>query len=153
MTLLVFEVDRLRLAIPAQSVEQVHAAVAIAALPKAPPIVEGVVNVRGSLVPVLDLRRRFGLVPVALAPEQHLILARCGPRVVALRVDRASAVAAVPRDAVESAERIVPGAEYLAGIAKLPDGLLVIQDLERFLSLDEGQKVDVALAEAARSGV
>jgi purine-binding chemotaxis protein CheW len=123
--------------------------VAIAPLPKAPPIVEGVINLRGTLVPVLDLRQRFGLPSVPVAPEQHLVIARTGRRVVALRVDRALAFVDVDERAIVPPERVAPGAEHVAGIAKLPDGLLVIHDLDRFLSLEEARQVDAAIGDAA----
>ncbi|MGH7589840.1 MAG: chemotaxis protein CheW [Gemmatimonadales bacterium] len=142
---LVFEVAGRRLALPASALHEVVRAVAITPLPKAPPIVEGVVNVRGTLVPALDIRQRFGLPGVPVAPGQHLLIARAGSRTVALRVDRALDLIAVDKSAIASAARVAPGAEYVAGIAKLPDGVLVIHDLERFLSLDEAADIDAAL--------
>ncbi|MBI4501606.1 MAG: chemotaxis protein CheW [Gemmatimonadetes bacterium] len=143
LSLLVFLLESERFGLKAEVVREVVRAVAVAPLPKAPAIVEGVINFRGSVVPVLDIRRRFGLPPKAVAPNQHLLIARAGPRVVALRVDRAIDLVSVPQDAIESASA-APGAEYVKGIAKLPDGLLVIHDLERFLSLDEAEKLDAA---------
>jgi purine-binding chemotaxis protein CheW len=94
---------------------------------------------------VLDIRGRFGLPSTPLAPEQHLLIAQAGTRLVALRVDRAIELVGVDEDAIESAARVAPGAEYVAGIAKLPDGVLVIHDLERFLSLDEARDLDAAV--------
>ncbi len=130
-------------------------AVAIAALPKALPIVEGIINFRGTLVPVLDIRQRFGLPPAPISSEQHFIIAKADSRLVALRADRALDMVAVDEDAIESASRVVPGTEYVAGIARLTDGLLVIHDLERFLSFEEAGQVDAAVAgvlAAAESG-
>lgn len=147
--LLTFEVGGRRFALPARLLREVGRAVAIAPLPRAPPIVEGVINLRGSVVLVLDIRQRFGLSPTPLAPEQHLLIAQAGSRVVALRVDRAIDLVSVEEGAIESAAHVAPGAEYVTGIAKLPDGLLVIHDLERFLSLDEAGQVDTAMAGAA----
>jgi len=148
--LLTFEVGGSRFALPSRLLHEVVRAVAIAPLPKAPPIVEGVINVRGTVVPMLDIRQRFGLSPTPVAPEQHLLIAQAGSRVVALRVDRAVDLVSVDEAAIESAARVVPGVEYVAGIAKLPDGLLVIHDLERFLSLEEAGQVDAAGEAAAR---
>ncbi len=148
--LLTFALGGRRFALPASAVREVTRAVAIAPLPKAPPIVEGVINVRGAVVPMLDMRQRFGLSPAPVAPEQHLLIAQAGGRVVALRVDRAGDLVSVDEAAIESAVRVVPGVEYVAGIAKLPDGLIVIHDLERFLSLEEAGQLDVAGEAAAR---
>lgn len=143
--LLTFEVGASRFAAPAGVVREVVRAVAITALPKAPPIVEGIINFRGTLVPVLDIRQRFRLPAVPVAPEQHLIIAQAGNRLVALRVDRALDLVAVDADVIESAARVAPGTEYVAGIAKLADGLLVIHDLETFLSFEEAVQVDAAV--------
>lgn len=150
--LLSFEVGNSRFALPAGGVREVARAVAIAALPKAPPVVEGVINFRGTLVPVLDIRQRFGLRPVPLAPEQHLIIAHAGNRLVALRVDRALDLVLVDEHAIESAARVAPGTEYVAGIAKLTDGLLVIHDLESFLSFEEAGQVDAAVVGSMAAG-
>jgi purine-binding chemotaxis protein CheW len=148
----VFEVAGRRFGLSAEALREVVRAVAITALPKAPPIVEGVINLRGTLVPVLDIRQRFELPPTPLAPQQHLLIAQAGARLVALRVDRALDLVALDRRAIESAAGVVPGVEYVAGIARLADGLLVIHDLETFLSLDEARQVDAAVAGAAALG-
>lgn len=150
--LLTFDLSGRRFALPASAVREVVRAVAIAPLPKAPPIVEGVINVRGTLVPMLDIRQRFGLSPAPVAPEQHLLIAQAGSRVVALRVDRAADLVSVEEEAIESAARVVPGIEYVAGIAKLPDGVLVIHDLERFLSLDDAKRLDAAMPATPQVG-
>ncbi|MEX1051071.1 MAG: chemotaxis protein CheW [Gemmatimonadales bacterium] len=142
--ILAFSLGELQLALPAAVVREVTRAVAITRLPKAPAIVEGVINVRGQLVPALDLRRRFGLPANPISLQQHLIIAHADARLVALRVDRVLDLATVQDDDIETATRVVPGAEYAEGIAKLSDGLLVIHDLARFLSLEEGGQLDAA---------
>ncbi len=147
--LLTFDLAQRRIAVLATAVQAVTRAVAVSALPKAPPIVEGVVNFRGILVPVLDIRQRFGLPSRALTPDQHMIIARSGPRSVALRVDRAVNLTSVDEADIESVPHVVPGVEYVAGIAMLPDGLIVIHDLDRFLSLDEAAQVDASLSATA----
>lgn len=146
--LLTFEIADRRYALPAGIVQEVVRAVAFSPLPKSPPIIEGVVNYRGTLVPVLGTRQRFGLAPLPLAPDQHLLVAVLGSRRVALRVDRALDVITVDDNLIEPADRIAPGTEYVAGLAKLPDGLVVIHDLERFLSLPESHQLEAALMES-----
>jgi purine-binding chemotaxis protein CheW len=142
---LVFALHSERFAVRAQCVREVVRAAVVSRLPAAPAIMEGVVNYRGRVVPVLDIRARFGLPPVALHPDQHFVLAEAGPRVVALRVDRALELLTVPAAAVEAAS-VAPGVRLTEGFIRLPDGIVVIHDLARFLSLDEGESVDAALA-------
>lgn len=149
LALLTFEVADRRFALPARALLEVVRAVTIAPLPKAPSIIEGVINYRGTILPVVGVRRRLELDPLPLSPEQHLLIVLAGSRTVALRVDQAQDLVWVPEAEVERADKIAPGAEYVAGLARLPDGLLVIQDLARFLSLDEARQLAVAMAEAS----
>lgn len=150
VSLLSLEIGKKCVAVVPSAVLEVVRAVAISPLPKAPEIVEGVINFRGTLAPVLDIRRRFDIPPRPLAPEQHFVVVHAGRRTVVLRVDRALGLVEVDEAAIESARSIAPGAVYISGIAKLPDGLLVIHDLESFLSLDEAERVDAAIGEAGQ---
>lgn len=146
--LLTFAVENNRLALMARDVQEVVRAVATAPLPGAPEPVVGVINVRGTLVPVLDIRARFGWTTTPLALEQHFILARAGPRLVALWVDRALELLEVATEAITAPDEVVPGARYVGGVVRLADGVLVIHDLARFLSLDEAHELDSVLATA-----
>jgi purine-binding chemotaxis protein CheW len=144
--ILVFDIGPQRYALPITDVIRIVHAVAITPLPKAPPAVEGVVNVRGRLVPVFDIRRRFRLASTPIALSDHLILAQAGERLVGLRADRATEVAHVEPASIESASAVVQGTQYVAGIAKLPDGVALIHDLATFLSEAEAESLDEALA-------
>ena len=144
--LLVFEVGGQRYGLPAADVRELLRAVTLTPLPRAPAIVEGVINVRGVLVPVLDIRGRFRLPPKPPEPTDHLIVARAGGRLVALRVDRAVELTRLDPAAVERAEAVVPGVVYVAQMAKLPDGLMLVHDLNTFLSHAEAAELAEALA-------
>ena len=150
--LLVFGLRADRFAVKGTAVREVVRAVAIAALPGAPDVVEGVINYRGRVVPVLDIRSRFGLPARPLHPDQRFIVADAGPRLVALRVDHAFDLVEVPEDTIEAAARVAPGSHHAEGVARLPEGLVVIHDLERFLSLDEGPRLDAAVQTVEAGG-
>jgi purine-binding chemotaxis protein CheW len=149
--LLAFEVCGRQLSLPVDSVETVLRAVAIAPLPHAPPFVEGIINLRGRVIPVVELRRRFGLPSVPLAPEHHFVVARTSRRLLALRVDQVHTVITVGGDALESAQRVVPGARHTAGIVRLSDGVIILQDLEALLSSEDEHRLDHALETAVSS--
>jgi purine-binding chemotaxis protein CheW len=145
--LLTFDLGSQRCALVLADVVEVVRVVAMAHLPDAPPLVEGIVNLRGEVVPVFDLRARFGLAPKAVELSDHLLIARAGPRTVAIRVDCARALVEVdPRDI----DRPVTSGNALAGVAKLADGLALIHDLATFLSASEAQALDTALVAADR---
>jgi purine-binding chemotaxis protein CheW len=149
MHVLVFEIGDLRCALPASDVREILRAVAMAPLPMAPSIIEGTVNVRGTLVPVVDIRTRFRLPPKAESHTDHLILASAGPRLVALRADRAVDLLHLDtRDIAEPEPFGPPGAEYISGVGMLAEGLLLIHDLRTFLHDAEAATLDGALAAA-----
>jgi len=149
--LLTFDLGNHQFALPSATVREIVRAVWISPLPKAPPIVEGVINVRGALVPVCDIRGRFGIAEEPIGLLQHLVIANAGDRIVALRVDRATDLVTVEWDVIEKASQVAPGAQYVAGIARLTDGLLVIVDLGGLLSLHEAGLIDNAIASAVES--
>jgi purine-binding chemotaxis protein CheW len=142
---LVFEVAGQRYGLPIVDVLELVRAVAITPLPNAPAVIEGVVNVRGRVLPVLDVRTRFGLPARPLDPSDHFIVASAGPRGVILRVDQATQLALVDEDTVQAPETLGPGAAYVAGVAKLDDGMVLIHDLTTFLSAAEASSLEEAL--------
>lgn len=151
MDILRFEIEGCRYGLPAADVWEVVRAVAVTRLPKAPAVVEGLVNWRGTIVPVLDLRARFRHAAQASHPDHHMIVASAGERLLAFRVDRATELAAVEASAIVDAESLTRGVEYVAGVAKLADGLLLIHDLRTFLSRAEADALGQALAAASSS--
>lgn len=147
----VFEVGGQRYGLPAAVVEEVQRAVAVVSLPRAPAVVEGVINLRGSVVPVLGMRRRLGRPARPVEPSEHFLIAREGERRVALRVDRVLDLARLAAADVEEARGAVPGADYVSWVVKLPDDLVLILDLRSFLSSRESEELADALREDAPS--
>lgn len=141
MEVLVFSVRGEPCALPVADVREILRAVAVTRLPHAPAVVEGIVDVRGEIVPVLDIRERFGLPRSDIHPEEHFILARAGGRPVLLRADRALEVRDVEVDPLTGFAE----GEHLAGVARLPDSLAVIYDLETFLSASDSVLLEAAL--------
>ena len=142
---LVFEVGGQKYALPTADVCELVRAVAITPVPGAPAVIEGVVDVRGRVLPVLDVRARFRLPAKALDPSDHFIVASAGTRGVILRVDRATHLALIDEASVQPAQALGPGAAYLAGVARLQEGLVLIHDLTTFLSSAEADSLDEAL--------
>ena len=116
--MLLFTLEGQRYALPAEDVRELVRAVRLTPLPRAPDVVEGLLNLRGELLPVLDLRRRFRLPPRPLSPSDHFIVAQAGPRRVALRVDRAEGLLALEPGKLDATPRELPGVGYVAGAAE-----------------------------------
>ncbi len=147
--LLVFELEGQKLALPADRVDEVLRAALPTPLPTAPAPVAGLVDLRGTPVPVLDVRGRLGLPARALRSSEHFVVFRALGRTLALRVDRAldlSEVEALGTFAPDG--RFAPD-EVVSGVAKLDGGLLLIHDPDRFLSSEDAAALDRALARAA----
>jgi purine-binding chemotaxis protein CheW len=149
---LLFELAEQRCAVPLTSVIELTRACAVQALPSAPAFVLGVLNLRGSVVPVLDLRRRFGFAETALDPNDYFVFARVGERRVALRVDRLLGIESLPSVPTAEAPNLPTRLEYLSGVAAVADGVVLIYDLASFLSDSESDLLDRALAKADAPG-
>jgi purine-binding chemotaxis protein CheW len=149
LQMLVFELDGQRYGLPLASVREVVRAVWVAPLPSAPAIVEGVVNLRGRPVPVLDLRGRFGVAERAPHPDEHLVVAEVGGRRVAFRVDRAQGLASVAPELLAAAEAVAPGVRHVDRIASDDAGVIFVHDPAAFLSAAESVALDAALGAGA----
>ena len=108
-------------------------------MPKAPAFVEGVLDVRGTLVPVVDLRKRFELHEVRYDDDTRIILVDFQGERLGLIVDEVSEVLRVPETAVTPPPQFVRGlaAEFIRGIVRMESRLVVLLDLERILSSQE----------------
>lgn len=142
---LVFEVDGHRYGVDTACVREIVRAVLPVRLPRAPAVIIGVINVRGEVVPLLDLRLRFALPPRPLSAEDVFVIVATSTRRVALRADHATALVRVPLASLTDMAVSVPRAQLAAGTAVLPDGLLVICDLEAFLDEAEQRALGAAL--------
>ncbi len=144
---LLFTLEGQRYALPLEDVHELVRAVRLTPLPQAPPLIEGLVNVRGTLLPVVDLRHRFRLPARPLSSSHHLIVVRAGPRMLALRVDQAESLLALEPGLLDEAPAELPGVGAVAGALKLPDGLVLLYDVRTFLSEAEALALDGALTQ------
>lgn len=144
--LVTFHLAGLFLALPLEQVVRALRAVAPTPLPQAPEVVCGAVNVQGCVVPVIDLRRRLGLADRGIGLDDQLLIARARTRVLAMIVDSVDGVIECDEKDFVAVDSVAFGTRHLAGIVKSAGGLVLIHDLDRFLSLDEERQLDVALA-------
>ncbi len=138
-----------RIAIPVSVVEEIVRAVALTPLPSAPAIIEGAINVRGALLPVIDLRVRLGLPRRPIEPSDFLIVLRLPTRRAVIRVDDTDDVAPIDDEMIavpSSLSASLAGTTVLAGVAATADGALVIYDAAAFLSQSELEATEEALS-------
>ncbi len=117
-------------------VQEINRRVEITKVPKTPAFVEGVINLRGKIVPVLDLRKRFGLTSGEFTGQSRIIVVSIDNRVLGLMVDSVTEVLCIPSQMVEPPPPIVAGldATYIKGVGKFEGRLLILLDLRKVVS-------------------
>jgi len=143
--ILVFTLDELAYALPLLTVVKVIHAIEIRHLPKAPEIITGIINVKGRIIPVIDIRKRFGLAEREIDLDDRLIITDTGKRHVAILADTVTGIWDLAPRQMAVAKETLPFAEHLRGVAKVDGELILIYDLEQFLSLDEEKELEQAL--------
>ena len=147
--LVVFLVADRRFAVELERVQRVLRMVAVTPLPKAPDVILGVFDLHGELLPVASLRRRFRYSDRAVQSTDRLIVVKTQRRRIALAVDDVVGVQAIDYATISQADQLVPGLEYLHGIARLPE-IVLLHDVDALLSLDEETRTTAALADLSR---
>ena len=147
-SILLARLDDVRIGLPALAVREIIRAVAIEALPGAPAIVEGVINVRGRITPVIDARTRLGFPALELSPEQFMVTLDVGDRVIAIRVDDVEDVVELQRAMLQVPTSISPVLQRLAGVASTAEGAIVLYDVSAFLDQAEREALDRVTAGA-----
>jgi len=150
--LVVFTLDAQHFALPLARVQRVVRMAEVTPLPKAPEVVMGVIDIQGNIIPVMSMRKRFGLSEPEASLSDQLIVADTATRRVALVVNSVTGVVVRTAKEITDAEKIIPGAQHVAGMARLEGGILFIHDLDRFLSTQEEQQLDGLLGQAAGQG-
>lgn len=144
-------------AIPILSVQEINRMMQITRVPQSPPFVEGVINLRGKIIPVMDLRKRFGMPPLENSADSRIIVvevnASGGTRVIGFTVDRVNEVLRISESIVEPTPQMVSGAsgdsEYVQGVGKLEDRLLILLNLDKLFGSAQIAACDQTLAAAA----
>lgn len=117
-------------------------------VPNSPDCMEGVMNLRGKIIPVIALRKRFGLEHMAPDKQNRIVVVEIEGNVFGFAVDAVSEVLRIPADRVEPPPRLGPvEREYVSGVGKLDDRLLILLNTDRLLNGSEQQMTSEAAAE------
>ncbi len=143
--LIVLKLDGRSYALHLAVVDQVVRMVEVTPLPGAPEIVDGIINVQGRIIPVVNMRKRFGFGLRAVSNTDHIVIARTTRRPVALVVDAVSGVLEYSGQEAVAAQDVLPDLEHIEGVVKFSDGLILIHDLDKFLSLEEETALEQAM--------
>jgi purine-binding chemotaxis protein CheW len=137
--LVIFELANEFYGVDIAAVEGIIKMQGITAVPHAPAFVEGVTNLRGAVLPVVDLRKRFGLASQAETKDSRIVIVVMGSLKVGVVVDSVSEVLPVTEEAIEPPSPLVTTVEttFLKGIAKVAERLIILLDLSKVLSVQE----------------
>ena len=139
LQLVTFSIDEEEFGVNVLKVQEIIRIMEITRVPRSPEFVEGVINLRGRVIPIVDLRRRFGLAAIAHDKDTRIIVIELNSLVVGFIVDAVSEVLRIPADTVEPTPPVAAGvdSEYISGVGKLQDRLLILLDLDKLLTAED----------------
>jgi purine-binding chemotaxis protein CheW len=108
-------------------------------LPKAPAFVKGIINLRGDVIPLIDLREKFGLESLDQTAQTRVIVIEVEGRLMGMIVDSASQVVRIPADQIDPPPPVLggPSREFITGVGKLEDKLTILLNVDAILTVDE----------------
>ena len=114
--------------------------------PKRPPYIKGLINLRSTVIPVIDLRARFSLAESALTADSRIMVLHVGSRTIGIVVDSVNEVLRVTREQISPAPPTVTssGNEYMTGLVRLKEDLLILLDVDRLFGGKEAEAVTEA---------
>ncbi|MEL6328531.1 MAG: chemotaxis protein CheW [Planctomycetota bacterium] len=148
LQLVTFEVAGEEFAVDILAVHEINRMLELTRVPQSPPEIEGVINLRGRIIPVMDLRSRFGLAPGERNEHNRIVVVEISARVIGFIVDRVHEVLRIDRAIVDPAPDMVTSidTDFIKGVGKLEDRLLILLDLRRLVT---GAALDAAPAASA----
>lgn len=139
LQLVTFSIGEEEFGVNILKVQEINRTMEITKVPRSPEFVEGVINLRGKVIPIIDLRRRFGLSSKPEDKDTRIIVIEINSVIVGFVVDAVSEVLRIPASTVEPPPPVVAGVEsdYISGVGQLKDRLLIMLDLDKLLSTED----------------
>ena len=137
--LVIFKLDNEHYGVDIAAVESIIKIQDITSVPRAPEFMEGVTNLRGTVLPVIDLRRRFGLAAEESTRDTRIVVIEMNGGVVGMIVDAVTEVLRIPQEAIEPPSPLVTTIDsaFITGIAKVDGRLVILLDLSKMFSVQE----------------
>ena len=132
-------------------VQEIIRLVEITHVPRAPRFMEGVINLRGQLIPIIDLRTRFGMRRIDATKSTRIVVTEIGTKRVGIIVDSVSEVLNIPIENVEDAPDMISGVgtEYIQGVGKMGERLIILLDLTMVITTDEKRELEIVESQLA----
>ncbi|MGH9716926.1 MAG: chemotaxis protein CheW [Candidatus Acidiferrales bacterium] len=156
-----FRIGRETFGLPISIVREIVRVPEITSVPNAPDYIEGVINLRGRIIPVVDLRKRFGQKSIESNKKNRIVVVELGPRAFGLIVNSASEVLRIPPSDIEAPNNVFQEGEldFVTGVGKLRGRLVILLDVSKILRRGELNDIEeiahaaetVAVGELARA--
>lgn len=143
--LLAFSIEGQQFALLLSVVDRVIPSVAITPLPDAPQVIVGVIKLSDEVLPVFNIRKRFGVPSRDIKLSDRMIVAHAGSHLVALWVDTVEDIHEMEADHMVTSDGLLDSLPYVKGVVQVDKDLIIIHDLEEFLSLKEEIELKKAL--------
>lgn len=139
-----FRIGRETFGLPIASVREIVRVPEITSVPNAPDYIEGVINLRGRIIPVVDLRKRFGDSRTEANKKNRIVVVELQNRAIGLLVHSASEVLRIPPSEIEAPQNVFQEGElsYITGVGKLKGRLVLLLDLSRILERGELRRLE-----------
>jgi purine-binding chemotaxis protein CheW len=152
-----FRIGRETFGLPIEIVREIVRVPEITSVPNAPDYIEGVINLRGRIIPIVDLRKRFGEKTFAPHKTNRIVVVEIDTRAIGLLVNSASEVLRIPPSEIEEPHNVFKEGElsYITGVGKLKGRLVMMLDLRKILQRGELKRLEEAaeaLAEPVGAG-
>ena len=136
LQLVTFSIGEEEFGVNILKVQEIIRTMEITKVPRAPEFVEGVINLRGKVIPVVNMRTRFSMPALEHDGNTRIVVMEFNQKIVGFLVDGVSEVLRIPASTVEPAPPVICGigSEYIRGVGKLDDRLLILLDLDTLLS-------------------
>ncbi len=143
LQLVSFKIGNEEFGIDILKVQEINRMMQITKVPNSPEFIEGVVNLRGRIIPVMDLRTRLNMLRIAHDNLTRIIVVELEGITVGFIVDEVSEVLRIPKSITEPPPAMTAGidSEYITAVGKLEDRLIILLDLGKIFSIDEKVKL------------
>jgi len=144
LQLVSFKIDEEEFGVDILKVQEIIKIISITKVPNSPYFVEGIINLRGKVIPIIDLRKRLGLERIAHTNDTRIIVVELENKIVGFIVDAVYEVLRISRSITEVPPELVTGinSEYITAVGKLDDRILILLDLEKILSINEKKQLE-----------
>ncbi|MBU1101743.1 MAG: chemotaxis protein CheW [Bacteroidetes bacterium] len=144
LQLVSFKIGSEEFGIDILKVQEINRMLEITKIPNSPAFIEGIVNLRGRIIPVVDLRRRLNLTNIDHNKQTRIVVVDLEGRTIGFIVDEVSEVLRIPKNITEPPPSMVAGinSDFITAVGKLEDRLLILLDLDKIFTMEEKESID-----------